>query len=135
MADRYCGTIRVGGEMSEEQFAHIENLIEQIGDESEGDGQAYFRDCTAGDFAEIIDYCEKYRVPLRIEWEAKWDFNGMVEYFVDGRRPRFSADQNGAIMVHLYELQESNCKTIAEFIEQLGVPDFPDLKIITQDDV
>ena len=133
MADRFYGTVCLGGKLTQEQFKKCAELLDdclESGDELNDDGSAAFSECTGSDFRGIVDYCTSNGIALSLHWDAKWEQEANVEYWVDGEYKQFFAAGDGDIAVRLAELKEHSDMTIAEFISKMQIPEFPILEII-----
>ena len=133
MADRFYGTVYLGGKLTQEQFDKCEELLEDClehGDELNEDGSAAFSECTGSDFQGIVEYCTSNGIALSLHWDAKWEQEANVEYWVDGEYKQFFAAGDGDIAIRLAELQEHPDMTIAEFIANMEIPEFPIFEII-----
>ena len=132
MADRFYGTVYLGGKITQEQFDRCEELLEGCtdGNELSEDGSVLFSECTCDDFLEIVEYCKSNRIALSLHWDAKWEQESTIEYWVDGIYKQYFAAGDGDIAIRLGELQEHPEMTIAEFIEKMKIPDFPNFEFI-----
>jgi hypothetical protein len=132
MADRFYGTVYLGGKLTQEQFKKCEELLEDClehGDELNEDGSASFSECTSSDFQGIVEYCTSNGIALSLHWDAKWEQEANVEYWMDGEYKQFFAAGDGDIAIRLAELQEHPDMTIAEFIAKMQIPEFPTFEI------
>lgn len=131
MADRFYGTVYIGGKLTQEQFDKCKELLEHCLDDELGeDGSGAFIECTCSDFDPIVEYCNSNHIALSLHWDAKWEQESSVDYWVDGVYKQYFAAGDGDIAVRLAELQEHPEMTIAEFIEKMQIPDFPDFEIV-----
>lgn len=130
MADRFGGTVYLGGAITQEQFDKCEELMADCLDEEVGDdGSSCFVECTTSDFVPVVEYCIENKIALCLHWEAKYEEDGTMEYWIDGNYKQFLATNNGEIAIRLSELQEKPSLTIAEFLEKLEIPNFPIFEI------
>lgn len=131
MADRFYGTVYLGGKITQEQFDRCEELLEECLDDCiGGDGSGAFVECTESDFQEIVEYCKSNSIALSLHWDAKWEQDSIVEYWVDGIYKQYFAAGDGDIAIRLGELQEHPEMTVAEFIAKMKIPDFPNFEFI-----
>lgn len=131
MADRFYGVVYLGGKLTQEQFKKCEELLEGCLDSELGeDGSGAFIECTCEDFDGIVDYCKSNGIALSLHWDAKWENDSSVDYWVDGEYKQFFAAGDGDIAIRLAELQEHPDMTIAEFIAKMDIPDFPHFEIV-----
>jgi hypothetical protein len=130
MADRFCGTVYLGGILTQAQFKHCKKLLKVcLENELDDDGSGAFVDCVESDFQDIIKYCTTNGIALSLHWNAKWEQEASVEYWVDGVYKQYFADGDGEIAVRLSELQKHQDMTVKAFIEKLELPHFPNLEI------
>jgi len=131
MSDRFCGSLSFGGTVTEEQLSRLEEFVADVTTSGEIDDDCtyYFADATDDDFTELIEYCESNGIALMIQWDARYEFDGSVEYYVDGKRRSYRGSQSGDVMCYLHELEDAVEKnpdvTVHEFIKRLDVPNFP----------
>jgi hypothetical protein len=131
MADRFYGTVYLGGRLTQEQFDKCKELLEPcLDDELDDDGSGAFIECTCHDFDDIVDFCKSNGIALSLHWDAKWEQDSSVDYWVNGEYKQFFAAGDGDIAVRLAELQEHPEMTIAEFIAKMDIPDFPAFEIV-----
>jgi hypothetical protein len=109
-------------------------LEECLDDELGDDGSGFFIDCTEESFDGIVDYCKSNSIALCLHWDAKWEQESYVEYWVGGTYKAFFASGDGDVAVRLSQLLEHPSEmTIAEFVAKLEVPDFPLFEIVEND--
>jgi ABC-type transporter Mla MlaB component len=131
MSDSFCGSLTFGGTVTEEQLSRLNEFVTDVStsDEIDDAGVCYFDEATLSDFVELIEHCESNKIALMIQWDAKYEFDGRVEYYVAGNRRDYVGSQGGNIMCFLYELEDAVEKnpgiTVHEFIKGLDVPNFP----------
>lgn len=130
MADRFNGTIQLGGRISREVFQRCVELCEHLLEGDFEEGAAYFCECTQDDFQELIQYCKDNGVSLSLLWEAKYEFDAQVDYWIDGNAHQYLGTNEGDIAVRLSDLENAKDMTVREFIDSLRVPEFPELEII-----
>jgi hypothetical protein len=137
MADRYYGTLAIGGPVTPGQFAQCNLLVDDCLEYNEGIGEngwAYFRECTSENFKGLIEYCVAERIALSIQWDADHGCDAIVQYWLDGQLSEFTTDSNGNVVVLTDELfaksKEKPELTITEYLETLGLPTFPDFSIV-----
>lgn len=131
MADRFYGTVYIGGKLTQEQFDKCKELLADCLDEEiNDDGSSCFVECTCGDFLPVVEYCIENKIALCLYWEAKYEEDGMLEYWIDGNYKQFLATNNGEIAIRLPDLQKHPEMTIAKFIEMMDIPDFPNFEIV-----
>lgn len=130
MADRFGGTVYLGGKITQEQFAKCKELLADCLDEEiNDDGSSCFVECTTSDFVPVVEYCIAHNIALCLHWEAKYGENSNLEYWIDGNYKLFMADIDGDVAIRLPDLQDYPGMTIAEFIEKLDIPDFPNFEL------
>jgi hypothetical protein len=133
MSDRFYGTVTIGGQITQEQYARCLELLEPclaMDDELNDEGSATFRECTEEDFEELVQYCAEQGIALMLQWEAKYDIGDYVEYWIDGNHQQFDTDSSGCIVVTIDDLEVSPFKFISDFIDMLSIPEFPELLIV-----
>lgn len=130
MADRFSGTVFLGGKITQDQFDECKELLANcLDDEICEDGSSYFVECTTSDFVPVVEYCIENKIALCLHWEAKYGENSNLEYWIDGNYKLFMADIDGDVAIRLPDLQDYPGMTIAEFIEKLDIPDFPNFEL------
>lgn len=133
MADRFGGTVQIGGKITRAQYQKCEELLEELLELGlDDDGLGYFAEQTTSDFDPIIKHCTEHGIALAIQWEPKWEYSGRIEYWIGGTHEDFLANADGTIVVPFEELQVCEEMTVAEFIKNMGVPDFPQLEIVDE---
>lgn len=131
MADRFYGTVYLGGKITQEQFNKCEELLEECLDDCiGGDGSGAFVECTESDFQEIVEYCKSNSIALSLHWEASGDQGSYVEYWIKGAYKFYVSDPDGSIAVRMSDLKAHPEMTIAEFIAKMEIPDFPVFEIV-----
>jgi hypothetical protein len=131
MADRYYGTVYLGGKVTQEQFDKCKELLEScLDDKLDGDGSGAFIECTESDFADVVAYCKSESIALSLHWEASGDQGSYVEYWIGGAYKFYVADLEGNIAVRMSDLKAHPEMTIAEFIARMNIPEFPLFEII-----
>lgn len=141
MADRFHGTVAIGGQITQEQYARCLELLDpclEFEGELEDDGSAAFSECTEEDFAELVQYCEEQKIALTLQWDAKWDFGSYVEYWIDSKHQQFDTDSSGRIVVSVSDLTAQSSEfpemTIKHYIDAMDIPEFPELLITESQD-
>jgi len=131
MADRFYGTVSIGGLVTEEQFEQFCKLMEPcIEDEVFEDGTAHFVECTQEDFTDLVAWCESNNIPLCITWSPRYEYGGITQYWINGEYKEFDSNADESIIIPLASLQDvPEQMTIKDFIEGLDIPDFPILEI------
>lgn len=133
MADRFNGNLTVGGKVTQNTFYKFIDLIKDSDLEETGtEGSWFFNDCRSDDFEEVVAFCKANNISLCINWDAKYEYDGLVEYWLDGGYHQYKGSQEGNIVVPLYELEAAakTGQTIDEFIANMNIPEWPDLEII-----
>ena len=129
--DRFSGTVLLGGKITEEQLADCETILEDIDSDLDTDGLAYFQECTQDDFLSLVEYCKAHGIALAIQWDAKWEYNAQVEYWIDGKYKKFPTDSNGNIVVRVCDLgKHRTSMTMYEYIMSLDIPELPEFSIV-----
>jgi hypothetical protein len=130
MADRFGGTVYLGGAITQEQFDKCKELMADCLDEElDDDGSSCFVECTTSDFLPVVEYCIENKIALCFHWEAKYEEDSTLEYWVDGTYKQFLSSGDGDVAIRLAELQAYPSMTIAEFITKLDIPNFPNFEI------
>lgn len=133
MADRFSGTVSIGGKVAQEQFEKCSELLDAcVNEERNDDGSWYFSECTTQDFLPLVEYCIEHGIALCLHWDAKHGEDSTLEYWVDGKYKQFLSSGDGVVAIRLTELQERTGITIAQFIDKLDIPDFPDFEIVQE---
>ena len=131
MADRFSGTISIGGKLTAEQEKtlreHLVGLVED--DDLE---ISYFSECAYDGATELVEYCKSQNIPLAIQWDAKWEFGSFIEYWVDGNYKQYDCDVEGNIVVSVAYLQDRVDRSVAAVIDGLEIPEFPALELEEQ---
>ncbi len=131
MADRFCGAIFLGGKVRANVLERIEEVCDPFGDEGmDLDGSCYFYDCTGRDFDELKQICKDNGIALMIQWDAKYEYDGIVEYYIDGKHSSYTATNSGDIVVRLCDLEEHPCMFIRDYIKNMEIPNFPNFEVI-----
>lgn len=131
MADRFCGTIVFGGQIKQSLHKKLEELCQPLGDDGmDADDTCFFHDCTSGDFKELKEFCQGNGIALMIQWDAKYEYDGQIEYFIDGRHSEYWATNSGNIVFRLADIEKHLDMSIKDYIESMNIPEFPDLEII-----
>ena len=131
MADRFYGTVYLGGKITQEQFDKCKELLEACLDDELGeDGSGAFIECTESDFQEVVEYCKSSSIALSLHWEASGDQGSYVEYWIKGEYKFYVSDPDGSIAVRMSDLKAHPEMTIAEFIAKMEIPDFPVFEIV-----
>jgi hypothetical protein len=131
MADRFYGTVYLGGKVTQEQFDKCKELLEScLDDELGDDGSGAFIECTESDFVDVVAFCKSESIALSLHWEASHDQGSYVEYWIGGAYKFCDADIEGNIAVRLSDLKAHPEMTIAEFIAKMEIPEFPLFEII-----
>lgn len=126
MADRFCGTVRLGGTITEQQLKECDKLLDLLTEQQIAqDGETRFFECIEEDFSEFIVYCTKHGIAVNLVWEPKYEIGGKSEYWIDGKYKIFEVSSDGKILVSIDELKESEHTTIQDFITSMEIPDFP----------
>lgn len=128
MADRFSGSVYIGGEITKEQYEEVSRLACEAGCEHQDfelDGGNYFDECVSDDFRDLIDYCTKNNIALSIHWDAKWEYGASVEYWVDGRHRSYLATNGGDIVARVESMLQYPDMTIKDYVALLDIPEFP----------
>ena len=135
MADRFGGTVYLGGTITQEQFDKCKELMaDYLEEEVDEDGSSCFAECTCNDFLPVVEYCIENKIALSFHWEAKYEEDSTLEYWVDGCYKQFLSSNDGDVAIRLAELQSHPGMTIAEFIAKLDIPNFPNFEIAKAED-
>ncbi len=131
MADRFSGSIYVGGRITEKMFSDLEDLLNPLLEgELDYDGYGCFYDCTSSDFDEVIKHCNDNQIALMIQWDAKYEYDAYVTYYMNGKESSYRSNNGGDILVAVSDLEEHPCMFICDYIKKLEIPNFPNLEII-----
>lgn len=141
MADRFYGTVALGGQITQEQYARCLELLDpclEMDGELDDDGTASFHECVKEDFADLVQYCEEHKIAMMLQWDAKWEFGSYVEYWIDGKYQQFNTDSSGCIVVSVSDLKAQSNEfpemTITHYVDAMDIPEFPELLISTHKD-
>lgn len=133
MADRYFGSVYLGGRVTREQFNECVELLECCTWEgTDEDGLTLFQECRADDFDPIVEYCENNQIPLSIHWEGLSGEDSQVSYFVGGTRKHYTANARGDVVVDLQDLLKHPSMSVEDYVASLEIPEFPDFEIIDE---
>ena len=132
MADRFSGDVMIGGKISKSVFSRIEDLLLPLLEGDLEDGCGIFTECAYGDFDGVRLYCVKHNIALAIYWDAKWEYNAVVEFHVGGRSCEFITNSNGQVVVSVDELESNKHLSIPDFIASLEIPEFPELEVVDE---
>jgi|694.fasta_scaffold16366_14 hypothetical protein len=132
MADRFSGSVYIGGKVTQEQLEKIECLLSPCLEGDLGDdGFGYFYECTQSDFNDTVAYCIEIGASILIQRDTRYELDGHVEYYTPNGIAMFNATQSGRILIPLDQLEARDpSTTIEEFIRSLEIPSFPDLEIV-----
>jgi hypothetical protein len=135
MADRFNGTVSLGGPITQEQYERCLELIElEMEPCLDDNGSAPFQDCTKEDFAALVKYCEEQKIALMLEWDGDDIIVDFVEYWIDGKHQQFNTDSFGRIAISVSDLKakakEAPQMTIEKYVDAMDIPEFPELQII-----
>jgi hypothetical protein len=129
MADRFNGNIHIGGRITQEHFKLAEPLLE--GDFEDGQGE--FCNCVSEDFADLVQYCEEHKIALKLQWDGKYEYGAMCEYWISGNYKQYDTDSGYRIVIPIEYMDEKAKEapkmTILDFIEGLDIPVFPEFSI------
>lgn len=131
MADRFYGTVYIGGRINLLQQRTLEQLLEplkEFEDQRLEDGWR-FQDCVSSDFEPLRDYCISQDIPLAISWDAKWEFGACIEYYIRGEKRQFNCSPEEEIVVTEQYLRARQHMSGKEILDELAIPDFPDLEL------
>ncbi len=136
MADRFSGTLALGGKVTEEQMDDIERLLDECiaMEYMAEDGSMFFNECVQDDFSSVIEYCQKNNIPVCLHWEPKYEFHGELEFWIDGKYRSYQSNADREIVVTLEHLEQDTSLTVAEFIAKLDVPEFPPFEVVWNPD-
>jgi hypothetical protein len=131
MADRFSGEITLGGKIARERLERCKELLcGCLESEMDDTGQGLFNECVSNDFEELVKYCLSNDIALCIQWYQKYEYGAQIQFWVDGKHKCFATNTEDEIVVALEELQSNSELTVADFISQLDIPEFPDLEIV-----
>jgi len=138
VADKYSGTIRIGGSVTEEELEKIQALIERCLDPlSDGElrenGTGDFVECEESDFKKVIAFCDRQNIALALVWHKKQGADSVVEYWLAGSHKEYLANCNGDVVVKISDLELKTDTLVADFIAELEVPVFPPFKLVKAD--
>lgn len=138
MSDHIPMTIRIGGELSLNTLAGLENLVPGDGnlDEAISKGEAFYGedgDAPWGYDEDLEKFCRKHKLTYLRTTEAKYEYNGEIAFWKPGMKEPIAnpATQDGQPYADLATLRHyhSKGKTLAQVIEDLKyfVQDVPPL--------
>lgn len=133
MADRFSGNVQIGGKISSELLEQVDKLLLKQGiteQELDMSGYAWFNECVSEDMQELIAFCKDNCIPLSIQWDAKYEYGGYVQFFIADQEKTFLCTNEGQIVVSVADMQEHQGMTVKEYIDRLAIPSIPALEII-----
>lgn len=135
MANRFNGFIAFGGKLTREQITKCSSVLDlSIGYElNEHEGKAEFNDCAGDDFNDIVKYCEEQKIAVMVQWYGTADQGAQCEYWVDGKYKQFETDASDRIVVTVADLEEHPHQFVADFVDSLGIPKFPEFSIVEEE--
>jgi len=138
VADKYSGTIRIGGSVTEEELEKIQGLFEQCLDflsdgELRENGTGDFVECEENAFKKVIAFCNRQNIALSLVWHKKRGADSVVEYWLAGSHKEYLANCDGDVVVKLSDLESHTDTSVADFIEELEVPVFPPFELVKTD--
>lgn len=139
MADRFYGSVDIGGNVTEEHFDKLSEMLDELCEDYGDCGSWNFAENAPNDFREVIDYCIEKKIALCITWEGKWEYDACADFWIDGKHQVFMTDHSGSIAVKLENMRQESIEvpqiTLAQYISSLNIPDFPELQIIDSEEV
>lgn len=129
MADRFAGTVRIGGKITHAQKTALLQILEEMRmyDVDELD-DFNFQECVCEDFEPLRDYCIAQNIPLTVEWFGHYDQQAYVEYYINGAESVFECNASSEIVITESYLQERQHMFVKDVLDGLGIPDFPALE-------
>lgn len=130
MSDRFYGKVMISGKITALQLEVVHGMLDELNCDFVEDGSWWsFSECDESDFYDLINYCVLHMIPVMIHWEPRYENNGYMEYYIDGKYRAFDSLADGRVCIAVEELQDHPEKTVEEFIQMLNIPDFPDFEV------
>ncbi len=127
MADRFCASMCIGGEISQENARKLSDLINAIADELDCNpadqstvvGFLSFdvHEANLDDFSDVIEFCKEHGLDYDLAFDAKWEYSASIDMKRGDRYTQEYCLQGGNELVFTQgELEDWSGKTIDEFL-------------------
>lgn len=130
MADRFSGNIQIGGKISSELLRQLNELLDIITDHDlDITGYGWFNERVDEDMKDLIAFCKDNGIALSIQWDAKYEYDSFIQYFVGDDEKTFLCTSAGQLVAEIGDMEKTPNMTIADYIKSLGIPDMPPLEV------
>lgn len=136
MSDRFSGNIQIGGRISQDLMDRCNELCKDITDHDLDEyGLGWFNECVTADMEELRAFCRENNIAISIQWDAKYEFDGSIQFFIGDDFREYLCTNAGQITAVVSDMEKHSEMTVGDYIKSLGIPELPPLEIIPSESV